>query len=117
MITPSLTSTWPYLARFIEPTRALPLLDLDDAIERLGFKKLNIALEVGATDALLDVLMPGQHVSFLPRFAVIDRLEAGRLYHIKVVGFRIMRTLWIARHRNNIDHLVADAFISIIPGA
>lgn len=94
-----------------------PRLDLDEAIERLGFKELEVALEVGATDALIDVLMPGLHVSYLPRFAVIDRIEAGRLHHIKVSGFRIMRTLWIARHRNNIDHPVADAFISIIRGA
>ncbi len=94
-----------------------PRLDLDEAIERIGFKELDVALEVGATDALIDVLMPGSHVSFLPRFAVIDGIEAGRLHHIKVSGFRIMRTLWIARHRNNIDHPVADAFISIVRGA
>jgi hypothetical protein len=36
---------------------------------------------------------------FLPRFAVIKHLQAGRLHHIKVCGFRIMRTLWIARHK------------------
>ena len=89
-------------------------LDLDEALERIGIHKLDVALEVGATDALVDVLVPGQHVSFLPRFAVQEHINSGRLHHIKVSNFRIMRTLWIARHRNNIDHPVADALISIM---
>ena len=89
-------------------------LDLEEALDAIGFNALDVALEVGGTDALVDVLIPGQHVSFLPRFAVIEDIEARRLHHIKVSGFRIMRTLWIARHRNNIEHPVADALISII---
>ena len=89
-------------------------LDLDEALAGIGIDRLNVALEVGGTDALVDVLIPGHHVSFLPRFAVIKHIEAGRLHHIKVSGFRIMRTLWIARHRNNIDHPVADALIAIM---
>ncbi|HEY9079756.1 LysR family transcriptional regulator [Magnetovibrio sp.] len=88
--------------------------DLEEALDAIGFNALDVVLEVGGTDALVDVLIPGRHVSFLPRFAVIKDIEAGRLHHIKVSGFRIMRTLWIARHRNNIDHPVADALISII---
>jgi len=91
-------------------------LDLEEALDAIGFNALDVALEVGATDALVDVLIPGQHVSFLPRFAVVKDIEAGRLHHIKVSGFRIMRTLWIARHRNNIQHPAADALISIIRG-
>lgn len=86
--------------------------DLDEALGRIGFTELDIAFEVGATDALADVLMPGSHVSFLPRFVVKEDVEAGSLHHIKVSGLRIMRTLWIVRHRNNIDLPVADAFIS-----
>ncbi|MCW8916946.1 MAG: LysR family transcriptional regulator [Magnetovibrio sp.] len=89
-------------------------LDLDEALERIGIHRLDVALEVGATDALVDVLVPGQHVSFLPRFAVEQHIQSGRLHHIKVTNFRIMRTLWIARHRGNIDHPVADALISVI---
>ena len=89
-------------------------LDLEEALDAIGFNALDVALEVGGTDALVDVLIPGQHVSFLPRFAVVKDIEAGRLHHIKVSGFRIMRTLWIARHRNNIEHPAADALISII---
>ena len=60
--------------------------------------------------------MPGTHVSFLPRFAVEDEVQTGKLHHIEVSGFHIMRTLWIARHRDNVDHPVADAFSSIVRG-
>jgi len=94
-----------------------PRRDLDEALERFGFGELDVVLEVGSTDAIVDVLTPGSHVSFLPKFAVIEDIEAGRLHHIKVSGFRIMRTLWIAQHRDNIDHPVADALISVIRGA
>ncbi len=92
-------------------------IDLEDALGGIGFTHLDIALEVGSTDALVNVLRPGTHVSFLQRFAVINHVEAGRLRHIRVDGLRIMRTLWIARHRHNIDNPVADALISVIRGA
>ncbi len=91
-------------------------LDLEEALGHVGMTHLDIALEVGATDALVNVLMPGTHVSFLQRFAVIDDIKAGRLHHIKVEGFRIMRTLWIARHRNTVNDPIADALISVILG-
>ena len=35
-------------------------------------------------------------------------------FHIKVTGFRILRTLWIARNRAALDHPVAEAFIEMI---
>jgi len=89
-------------------------LDLAEALERIGISKLDIALEVGATDTLIDVVIPSQHVSFIPQFAATSALRAGNLHHIKVSGFRILRTLWIARHRNNINHPVADALITIV---
>ena len=104
----------PDLSYVLREPGSSPRIDLEEALGRIGVRELNVALEVGATDTLIDVLMPGSHVSFLPRFAVLDDVNAGRLRHIKVSGFRIMRTLWIARHRDNISHPVADAFISVI---
>ena len=91
-----------------------PRRDLEEALNRIGVTDLNVVLEVGSTDTLIDVLRPGTHVSFLPRFAVEEHVEAGELHRIKVSGFRIMRTLWIARHRDNLNHPVAEAFIDII---
>lgn len=87
---------------------------LDEALRRIGIERLNVAMEVGSTDAIVEILSRGRHVSFLPRFAVAERLEQGRLARLKVTGFRILRMLWIARHRANLDHPVAEAFIALL---
>jgi len=87
---------------------------LDDAIRRIGIDKLNIAMEVASSEAIIDILERGKHVSFMPRFAVYERVTQGELFHIKVTGFRILRTLWIARNRAALDHPVAEAFINLI---
>lgn len=84
---------------------------LDDAITGIGIEKLKIAMEVGSTDTIVEILSRGKHVSFLPRFAVVNEIAKGEMLHIKVKGFRIMRTLWIARHRNKVDHPVSEALI------
>lgn len=87
---------------------------LDEALRRIGIERVNVAMEVGSTDAIVEILSRGRHVSFLPRFAVIERVAQGRLARLKVTGFRIMRVLWIARHRANLDHPVAEAFIALL---
>lgn len=87
---------------------------LDQALESIGIKQLNVALEVGSTDTIMEMLEHGKHVSFLPRFAVEEKVVEGELFHIKVTGFRILRTLWIARNRSRLDHPVAEAFIDML---
>ena len=89
---------------------------LDEALESIGIKQLKIAMEVGSTDTIVEILCRGKHVSFLPRFAVENEVAKGELFHIKVKGFRIKRTLWIARHRNNMDHPVAETLIRMLRG-
>jgi DNA-binding transcriptional LysR family regulator len=87
---------------------------LEEALRRIGMHELKVSLEVGSTDTIIEMLARGRHVSFLPRFAVEDRVRAGELYHVKVSGFRIMRTLWIARNRSKLDHPVVEAFITML---
>ena len=87
---------------------------LDEAIAQLGLGPLDVALEVGSTDTIIEMLGRGQHVSFLPRFAVRGHVQRGELLHIHVSGFRVLRTLWIARHRNHMNHPVAEAFIETV---
>lgn len=88
--------------------------DMQEAMRRIGMENLNTAFELGSTDAIIDILGRGRHVSFMPKFAVYNEVDEGRLFHIKVTGFRIMRTLWIARNRANLDHPVAEAFIALL---
>ncbi len=96
-----------------EPTSSMRIT-LDKALGDIGIDQLPIAMEVGSTDTIVEMLQLGKHVSFLPRFAVEDALDMGTLYHIKIEGLRIQRTLWIARTRSNLDNKVAEAFIQLL---
>jgi len=89
---------------------------LDRALKDIGIEQLPIAMEVGSTDTIVEMLQRGKHVSFLPRFAVEEALAEGSLYHIKLQGLRINRTLWIARTRSNLNNAVAEAFIQLLRG-
>jgi DNA-binding transcriptional LysR family regulator len=89
---------------------------LNEALSGIGVEGLQVPLEVGSTDTIIEILARGRHVSFMPRFAVRDRVRRGLLWHIKVTGFRIPRTLWIARHRSKLDHPVVEAFIATVRG-
>ncbi|MEE8388106.1 MAG: LysR family transcriptional regulator [Acidiferrobacterales bacterium] len=88
--------------------------DMQAALRNIGIEHLNSAFELGSTEAIIDILGRGRHVSFMPQFAVYDEVNEGKLSHIKVTGFRIMRTLWIARNRANLEHPVAEAFIALL---
>ena len=89
---------------------------LETALGAIGIDQLPILMEVGSTDAIIEMLQHGKHVSILPRFSVEDRLSSNELYHIKMQGLRIKRTLWIARTRSNLDNRVAEAFIQLLRG-
>ncbi|MDH5408710.1 MAG: LysR family transcriptional regulator [Gammaproteobacteria bacterium] len=87
---------------------------LDEALQSIGMSDLNISLEVGSSETVIELVERGKYVTFLPRFVVNERVETGELFHIKVAGFRIFRILWIARNRAALDHPVAEAFIEMI---
>lgn len=87
---------------------------LSKALHDIGIDQLPVAMEVGSTDTIMEMLERGKHVSFLPRFAVEDALKEGSLFHIKVQGLRIWRTLWIARSHSNLNNPVAEAFIQLL---
>jgi len=70
--------------------------DMKEAMRSIGIENLNTAFELGSTASIIDILGRGRHVSFMPQFAVFDEVTSGRLFHIKIKGFRIKRTLWIA---------------------
>jgi len=87
---------------------------LSTALAAIGIYNLPIVMEVGSTDTIIEMLQRGNHVSILPRFTVEEELVHGNLYHIKTMGLRIKRTLWIARTRSNLDNRVAEAFIQLL---
>ena len=96
-----------------EPKSSMRVV-LDQALRNMGIYQLPISMEVGSTDTIVEMLVRGKHVSFLPRFAVQDALLEGDLFHIKVAGLSIKQTLWIARTRSNMNSVVVDAFIQLL---
>ena len=89
-------------------------ITLDRALADISVDEIPIAMEVGSTDTIVEMLEHGRHVSFLPHFAVEAAIRTGQLHQIRVEGLRIRRTLWIARTRANLDNPVAEAFIKLI---
>jgi DNA-binding transcriptional LysR family regulator len=89
-------------------------ITLDKTLRDIGIADLPIAMEVGSTDTIVEILERGRHASFLPRFAVQGAIDSGGLHKIRIEGLRIMRTLWIARTRANLDNPVAEAFIALL---
>ncbi len=86
------------------------------ALRGIGVTEIPVALEIGSTETIVEILNRGKYVSFLPRFAVNADITQGKLFHVKIQGFRILRTLWIARNRSHLDHPVAEAFIGLLRG-
>lgn len=86
----------------------------DQALRRIGIEEVPVAIEAGSTETIVEILMRGQHVAFLPRFAVGERVAQGVVHRVHVPGFTIPRTLWIARHRDNLRHPVAEVFIAML---
>ncbi len=104
----------PNLLYVLREPRASSREDLQTALERIGIQHLNVSLELGSTDGIVEILSRGRHVSFMPRFAVIDRVKSGKLVHIQVQGLHIPRTLWISRNRKNLEQPVMESFINLM---
>ena len=100
----------------LRETKSSMRITLDKALHELGINEIPIAMEVGSTHTIVEILGRGRYVSFLPRFAVQESLNDGSLYHIETAGLKIKRTLWIARSRASIQNPVADAFIDVLSG-
>ena len=104
----------PDLIYVLREKRSSSSEDLQKALDRIGIQQLNIQLEVGSTDGIVEILNQGSHVSFMPRFAVIDRIKSGQLIRLAIKGFHVPRTLWIACNRKNLTHPVVERFIKLI---
>ena len=104
----------PQLTYVLRERESSMRITLDRTLADIGIDELPIAMEVGSTDTIVEMLDRGRHVSFLPHFAVAAAIAAGELHPIRIEGLRIRRTLWIARTRANLDNPVAEAFIKLI---
>lgn len=84
------------------------------AFTQLGIEPLNVVLEVGSTDTIIEIISKGKHFSFLPKFAVEDRVSKGELAHIEVIGLYIPHNLWFVRRTELNCNPVVHAFFSTL---
>ena len=87
---------------------------LDNALHSIGIDNINCVLEAGSDKSIVEILLKDNLLSFLPRFILQDLVDSTDIHRIKVKGFRIMRTLWIARRRDKLDHAPSNAFIKML---
>jgi len=87
---------------------------LDKTLLQHNLKPGHIDMEVGSTDTIIEILLRGKQVSFLPQFAVSSFLERNSLYHIKVDQLNIKRTLWVAYNLANLSTRTVDSFIGML---
>ncbi len=87
---------------------------LDQELPKVGIQKLSTHLEIGSTEAIIETLQHGKHVSFLPYFAVSELFRRRKLHRINVEGLKLERTLWIARTSSTINNKAADSFVKLL---
>lgn len=87
---------------------------LDQTLQELQIKLNYIDMEVGSTETIIELLLRGKQVSFLPQFAVKTHLARNSLRQIPIHQLQIKRTLWIAYNRTNIDRKKAHSFIELL---
>jgi DNA-binding transcriptional LysR family regulator len=88
--------------------------NLDEALRQIGIDQLHCELEAGSNKAIMEILSKDDLLSFLPRFFVTGPVTGGKIHRIKVKGFRILRTLWIARRKDRLSHPPTEAFVEML---
>lgn len=104
-------SHYDYVLR--EPESSIRLT-LDKELQRANIESLPTSFEVGSTNAIVEVLGYGKHISFLPRFSLKEALKSGLLHETKVTGFHAIFSLWIAQNRHHINNKGAQFFLSTL---
>jgi DNA-binding transcriptional LysR family regulator len=92
------------------------LKSLSDSMAQLNYRveDLNIAAEMGSTEAVIQGIKRGIGVSILSRIAVSEDLMAGRLKSVAVMGLNLKRSFYLTTHRYKSLSPVANAFIQFL---
>jgi len=74
-------------------------------------KRFNPFLEVGHTEAVKSVLQNKNTVSCLSRITVMDELNAGQLFRLKIQDFKFTRSFYTIWHQSKYFSSVLQEFI------
>ena len=91
---------------------------LEESLRKNGIKPedLNIAGEIGSTQAMVQAVTSGMGLSFISRLAVKGPARFGLLREVRVPGLKIMRHFYIITHRVRFASAVSKAFAEFMKG-
>jgi DNA-binding transcriptional LysR family regulator len=89
---------------------------LERALERVGVvtSELQIALELGSSEAVKEAVIQGAGVAVLSRRAVRAEVRAGLLKPIRVAGLTLDRDLYVVLDRRRVLPNPAERFFSLL---
>lgn len=91
---------------------------LEESLKQGGVKTedLNIAGEIGSTQAMVLAVASGMGLSFISRLAAGGAAKHGLLREVKVQGLRIKRHFYVITHRVRFISPVSKAFVEFLRG-
>jgi len=91
---------------------------LEESLKQSGIRTedLNVAAEIGSTQAIVQAVASGLGLSFISRLAAKDLVRLGMLSEVKVAGLKIKRHFYIVTHRVRFVPPLARAFVALLTG-
>jgi DNA-binding transcriptional LysR family regulator len=71
---------------------------------------LNIAMELGSTEAVKEALMAGFGISILSRMSIRRELAEGSMVEVRIRGLTMQRDFYKVFHKDRLLHPIAQAF-------
>lgn len=71
---------------------------------------LNIAMELGSTEAVKEALMAGFGISILSRMSIRRELAEGSIVEVRIRGLTMQRDFYKVFHKDRLLHPIAQAF-------
>jgi len=76
----------------------------------IALEDMNIFLELGNAEAIVNTVEAGFGVSFVSQLAARWVLQLGTVVHVPVLGFDLYHRIYMIRHYMRASHRAADAF-------
>lgn len=89
---------------------------LERAMEQAGLSanSLNVVMELGSSETIIESVGEGLGVAILSRRAVQKDVQSGRLHSLRVEGLPLERTLFVVRDRRKAIAPAATAFLAML---
>lgn len=86
---------------------------LENQLQKLDIELLPV-MEIGSTNAIINVLLEGYGISFLPEYTVQKYLREGTLAKVNVADIEVEMYSFFLRNKNRWINPVMQSFIDIV---